>query len=188
MVNTWVRGCVIGVSFILVACQQTKQYTLSEQMVNHSLQQMTSKSSNNFPVAKLIDVDFAFEQLDAEIGRTNSEQDIVLSSHAKTVINSLHGTDQVNVSLRFKALPNFNQTEGSVYLKEVQLLSYTLDSHQQGQMQSKALIPYINQALLFYFEQNPIYVLDKGDQRESLARANTTSLAIAKGELIFNLH
>ncbi|QIQ20590.1 DUF1439 domain-containing protein [Zophobihabitans entericus] len=171
-------------SLLMVGCQNITQYALSEQLVNHYLQSAASQNVQKFSAANMLDIDLSFDKLNIDIGR-NEANVVELSGTAKTLITSLIGSQNADLSLELKGLPNFDQQTGAVYLKNLELVSYKLNSS-LGTINTSTFLPYLNQALQLYFNENPVYVLDKSNPMERLALATSSKMSVEKGQFVFS--
>lgn len=176
---------VTVVSVFAIGCQNIMQYALSEQMVNHYLQSAMNKNVQQFNISDFAKLDLSFKDLDADIGRDDTNS-VMLSGTVNTKISTLLGSQDAALNLQIKGRPDFDQKNGAVYIKDLELVSYKLESS-LGSINTSTFIPYLNQALQIYFNQNPVYVLDKSNTLEMLALKSTSHFYVEKGQLVFSL-
>lgn len=176
---------VVVLSIFAVGCQNIMQYALSEQMVNHYLQSAMNKNVQQFNVSDFAKLDLSFKDMNADIGRDEANS-ITLSGTADTKISTLIGSQNAMLNLQIKGRPDFDQKNGAVYIKDLELVSYKLESS-LGSINTSTFVPYLNQALQLYFNQNPVYVLDKSNTLERLALKSTSHFYVEKGQLVFSL-
>lgn len=173
---------VIGVSLLLTACNKLTHYQVSEQEINRYLQK-----HNNFHktlgVPGLLNADIVLSDLSSKIGR-NEKDKIDLAGSGRLDISSLLGSQQADLKLTIRARPWYDPAQGAIYLKDLQLVDYTV-SPAQLDASFKALTPYLEQSLRNYFDANPAYRLD-GDRNhtEALAKKLAKGLEVKPGEII----
>lgn len=73
-------------------------------------------------------------------------------------MNSLFGSQKATMKLKLKALPVFNKEKGAIYLQEMEVVDATV-TPEKMQSVLQTLMPYLNQSLRNYFNQQPAYIL-----------------------------
>lgn len=141
---------------LVTGCNQIAQYSISEQEINQAL-----AKHNNYEkqigVAGLADAHITLTDLSSQIGREEPNK-VTLIGNAKVNITSLFGPQKADMKLTMKAQPVFNQQEGAIYLKDMELVDVQVQPEKmQGVL--KTLTPYLNESLKSYFNQKPAYVL-----------------------------
>lgn len=170
--------CIVA---LLSACNKLTQYTITEQEINQYLQKHT-KYEKQIGIG-IADANIVLGNLNAQIGR--SEPNIVtLSAEAKVDVKSIIGGQSANLKLSLKAQPVFEKETSSVYLKEMELTDYTVQPEKLNTMMA-TLIPYLNQSLKSYFNENPAYRLaDDRTKAEALAKKLAKGIEVKPGEII----
>ena len=74
-------------------------------------------------------------------------------------LNSLFGNQKATIDLKLKALPVFNKEQGAIYPAVKWKSSMRKLSRKSCTSVVQTLIPYLNQSLRSYFNQQPAYVL-----------------------------
>ncbi|OON40704.1 hypothetical protein BTJ39_06365 [Izhakiella australiensis] len=167
---------------LLSACNQLTQYTISEQEVNQALQKHP-QYEKQLGVAGLVDAHITLSDLQAAIGREEPNK-VTLTGKADVNISSLFGPQQAQMTLKMKAQPAYNQPEGAIYLKDLEIVDVQVQPEKMASV-LKTLTPYLNQSLKDYFNQKPAYVLSSdGSKAESLAKRFAKGLEVKPGELI----
>lgn len=178
------------VFFLLMAgcaelAQMASQYALSESMVNKYVQRYLGETMR-FDASGLANATLSFNNLNADIGREDPNK-ITLSGGAKFGLSSVLGSQSADLTLKIKARPVYDSSKGAVYLKELELNDYKLDST-LGSVGSSALLPYLNKALQFYFDQQPVYVLNSDNNPlEAVVLKLGSNIEIEKGQIVFPL-
>lgn len=178
------------VFFLLMAgcaelAQMASQYALSESMVNKYVQRYLGEKMR-FDASGLANATLSFNNLNADIGREDPNK-ITLSGGAKFGLSSVLGSQSADLTLKIKARPVYDSSKGAVYLKELELNDYKLDST-LGSVGSSALLPYLNKALQFYFDQQPVYVLNSDNNPlEAVVLKLGSNIEIEKGQIVFPL-
>ncbi|TKI08259.1 lipoprotein [Martelella alba] len=173
---------ILLLSVLLTGCNKLTEYRLSEQDINHYLQEHND-FKKSIGVQGLLNADIVLTGLSSQIGR-NEPDKVRVSGDAKVNIQTLWGSRQADVKLILEAQPFYDRTEGAVYLKGMQLVDYQV---QPDKLQStfKVMAPYLNQALTTYFDAHPAYVLDANRSKtEALAKKLAKGLEVEPGELV----
>ena len=167
---------------LLAGCNQLTQYTLSEQQVNEYLQKHND-FQKQLGVPGLVDAKITLTNLNSQIGRAEPGK-VTLTGNASVEVTSLFGPQKADMTLTLKAQPSFDKAQGAIYLKDMEVVDYTI---QPEKMQSvmKGLMPYLNQSLKSYFDQKPAYVLN-GDKSkgEAMAKKLAKGIEVKPGELV----
>ncbi|MBP2170927.1 hypothetical protein J2125_004119 [Erwinia toletana] len=167
---------------LLAGCNQLTQYSISEQEVNDALQKHNNYEKQ-IGVAGLADAHIVLTDLSSQIGREEPNK-VTLTGTAKVDITSLFGPQKADMKLTMKAQPVFDQQQGAIFLKDLQIVDAQV---QPEKMQSvlKTLTPYLDQSLKSYFDQKPAYVLSSDRSKaESLAKKFAKGLEVKPGELV----
>ena len=178
---------ILGAAFLLCAtlltgCNQLTQYTISEQQVNDYLQK-----NNNFQkqlgVPGLVDAKIVLTNLSSQIGRADPGV-VTLTGDASVDISSLFGPQKADMHLTLKANPSFDREKSAIFLKDMQVVDYTIKPEKMDSVM-KGLMPYLNNSLKTYFDQRPAYVLN-GDRSkgEAMAKKLAKGIEVKPGELV----
>lgn len=170
------------VSGLLVGCNPLTQYTVTEQEINQALQKRNN-FSRDIGVPGVADAHIVLSNLVSQIGRTEPDR-VTLSGDADLNMTSLFGSQKATMKLTLKALPVFNKEKGAIYLQEMEVLNATVQP-QKMQAILEMLLPYLNQSLRAYFNQQPAYVLSEdGSEGERLAKKYAKGLEVQPGEIV----
>ncbi|BCQ34269.1 MULTISPECIES: lipoprotein [Erwiniaceae] len=181
------KKILFGLSALLLAglvsgCNDIAQYSISEQEVNQALVKHNNYEKN-IGVSGLADAHITLSDLSSQIGREEPNK-ITLTGKANVNISSLFGPQQAEMMLKMKAQPVFNQQEGAIYLKDMELVDVTVQPEKMAGV-LKTLTPYLNESLKNYFNQKPAYVLSTDRSKaESLAKRFAKGLEVKPGELV----
>ncbi|WP_027712187.1 lipoprotein [Dickeya chrysanthemi] len=172
-------------TLLISGCNQLAQYSLSEQEINQYLQQHNDYQKQ-LGVPGVVDAHITLTELTSQIGRAEPGK-VTLSGNAKVDINSLLGKQQADMKLTLKAQPVFNKDEGAIYLKEMELVDYSVQP-EKLQTLLQTLAPYLNQSLKSYFDQKPAYVLNpEHNNKEALAKKLAKGIEVKPGQLVIML-
>jgi len=181
------KKILFGLSALLLAglvsgCNDIAQYSISEQEVNQALVKHNNYEKN-IGVSGLADAHITLSDLSSQIGREEPNK-ITLMGKANVNISSLFGPQKAEMMLKMKAQPVFNQQEGAVYLKDMELVDVTVQPEKMAGV-LKTLTPYLNESLKNYFNQKPAYVLSTDRSKaEALAKRFAKGLEVKPGELV----
>jgi hypothetical protein len=99
-------------------------------------------------------------------------------------MTSLFGNQKANIKLKLKALPVFNKEKGAIYLQEMEVVDAEVTPDKMKSV-LQTLMPYLNQSLRNYFNQQPAYVLSEDKSKgEALAKKYAKGIEVKPGEII----
>lgn len=177
-----VIAAALIVSGLLVGCNQLTQYTVSEQEINQALEK-----HNNFAkdigVPGLADAHIVLSNLASQIGREEPNK-VTLSGDATLDMTSLFGNQKADIKLKLKALPVFNKEKGAIFLQEMEIVDAVVTPDKMKPV-LQTLMPYLNQSLRNYFNQQPAYVLSEDKSKgEAIAKKYAKGIEVKPGEII----
>lgn len=177
-----VIAAALIVSGLLVGCNQLTQYTVSEQEINQALEKHNN-FSKDIGVPGLADAHIVLSNLVSQIGREEPNK-VTLSGDASLDMTSLFGNQKANIKLKLKALPVFNKEKGAIFLQEMEVVDAVVSPDKMKPV-LQTLMPYLNQSLRNYFNQQPAYVLSEDKSKgESLAKKYAKGIEVKPGEII----
>ncbi|MBW9439464.1 lipoprotein [Enterobacter roggenkampii] len=177
-----VLAAALIVSGLLVGCNQLTQYTVSEQEINQALEKHTN-FSKDIGVPGLADAHIVLTNLTSQIGREEPNK-VTLAGDADLDMSSLFGNQKANIKLKLKALPVFNKEKGSIFLQEMEVVDAKVSPDKMAPV-LQTLMPYLNQSLRNYFNQQPAYVLSEDKSKgEALAKKYAKGIEVKPGEII----
>jgi hypothetical protein len=169
------------VSGLLVGCNQLTQYTVSEQEINQALAKHNN-FSKDIGLPGVAEAHIVLNNLASQIGREEPNK-VTLTGDANLDMNSLFGSQKATMKLKLKALPVFNKEKGAIYLQEMEVVDATV-TPEKMQSVLQTLMPYLNQSLRNYFNQQPAYILEDSSQGEALAKKLAKGIEVKPGEII----
>ena len=177
-----VFAAALIVSGLLVGCNQLTQYTVSEQEINQALEKHNN-FSKDIGVPGLADAHIVLSNLTSQIGREEPNK-VTLNGDANLDMTSLFGNQKANIKLKLKALPVFNKEKGAIYLQEMEVVDAEVTPDKMKSV-LQTLMPYLNQSLRNYFNQQPAYVLSEDKSKgEALAKKYAKGIEVKPGEII----
>lgn len=177
-----VIAAALVISGLLVGCNQLTQYTVSEQEINQALEKHNN-FSKDIGVPGLADAHIVLSKLSSQIGREEPNK-VTLSGDADLDMTSLFGNQKANIKLKLKALPVFNKEKGAIFLQEMEVVDAQVTPEKMKPV-IQTLMPYLNQSLRSYFNQQPAYVLSEDKSKgESLAKKYAKGIEVKPGEII----
>ena len=173
-------ACIV--SGLLVGCNQLTQYTVSEQEINQALEKHNT-FSKDIGVPGLADAHIILTNLTSQIGREEPNK-VTLAGDASLDMTSLFGNQKANIKLKLKALPVFNKEKGAIFLQEMEVVDAQVSPDKMAPV-LQTLMPYLNQSLRNYFNQQPAYVLSEDKSKgEALAKKYAKGIEVKPGEII----
>ena len=177
-----VLAAALVVSGLLVGCNQLTQYTVSEQEINQALEKHNN-FSKDIGVPGLADAHIVLTNLTSKIGREEPNK-VTLAGDAALDMSSLFGNQKANIKLKLKALPVFNKEKGAIFLQEMEVVDAKVSPDKMAPV-LQTLMPYLNQSLRNYFNQQPAYVLSEDKSKgEALAKKYAKGIEVKPGEII----
>lgn len=177
-----VLAAALIVSGLLVGCNQLTQYTVSEQEINQALEKHNN-FSKDIDVPGLADAHIVLTNLTSQIGREEPNK-VTLAGDADLDMSSLFGNQKANIKLKLKALPVFNKEKGAIFLQEMEVVDAKVSPDKMAPV-LQTLMPYLNQSLRNYFNQQPAYVLSEDKSKgEALAKKYAKGIEVKPGEII----
>lgn len=177
-----VFAAALAVSGLLAGCNQLTQYTVSEQEINQAL-----AKHNNFAkdigLPGVADAHIVLTDLNSAIGREEPNK-VTLNGVANLDMNSLFGSQKATITLKLKAQPMFDKEKGAIFLQDMEVVDAKV---QPEKMQSvvQTMVPYLNQSLRSYFNQQPAYILrEDASKGEALAKKYAKGIEVKPGEII----
>ena len=170
--NKFLFAAALIVSGLLVGCNQLTQYTITEQEINQSLAKHNN-FSKDIGLPGVADAHIVLTNLTSQIGREEPNK-VTLTGDANLDMNSLFGSQKATMKLKLKA----------IFLKEMEVVDATVQPEKM-QTVMQTLLPYLNQALRNYFNQQPAYVLrEDGSQGEAMAKKLAKGIEVKPGEIV----
>lgn len=170
------------VSGLLVGCNQLTQYTVSEQEINQALAKHND-FSKDIGLPGVAEAHIVLTNLASQIGREEPNK-VTLTGDANLDMNSLFGSQKATMKLKLKALPVFNKEKGAIYLQEMEVVDATV-TPEKMQSVLQTLMPYLNQSLRNYFNQQPAYILREDSSKgKALAKKLAKGIEVKPGEII----
>ena len=127
---------------------------------------------------------YNLEQTRPAVGPQKEPNKVTLTGDANLDMNSLFGSQKATMKLKLKALPVFDKEKGAIFLKEMEVVDATVQPEKM-QTVMQTLLPYLNQALRNYFNQQPAYVLrEDGSQGEAMAKKLAKGIEVKPGEIV----
>ena len=177
-----VIAAALIVSGLLVGCNQLTQYTVSEQEINQALEKHNN-FSKDIGVPGLADAHIVLSNLTSQIGREEPNK-VTLAGDANLDMTSLFGNQKANIKLKLKALPVFNKDKGAIFLQEMEVVDADVTPDKMKPVM-QTLMPYLNQSLRNYFNQQPAYVLSEDKSKgEALAKKYAKGIEVKPGEIV----
>ena len=177
-----VLAAAFVVSGLLVGCNQLTLYTVSEQEINQALEKHNN-FSKDIGVPGLADAHIVLTNLTSQIGREEPNK-VTLAGDAALDMTSLFGNQKANIKLKLKALPVFNKEKGAIFLQEMEVVDAQVSPDIMAPV-LQTLMPYLNQSLRNYFNQQPAYVLSEDNSKgEALAKKYAKGIEVKPGEIV----
>ena len=170
------------VSGLLSGCNQLTQYSVSEQEINQALQKR-NHFAKDIGLPGVADAHIELQNLTSAIGREEPNK-VSLSGTANLDLNSLFGNQKATIDLKLKALPVFNKEKGAIFLQEMEVVDADVTPDKMKPVM-QTLMPYLNQSLRNYFNQQPAYVLSEDKSKgEALAKKYAKGIEVKPGEIV----
>ncbi|MBU4684008.1 MULTISPECIES: lipoprotein [Cedecea] len=177
-----VFAAALMLSGLLAGCNQLTQYSVNEQEINQALEKHNN-FSKDIGLPGIADAHVVLTNLTSQIGREEPNK-VTLTGDANLDMSSLFGNQKATLKLKLKALPVFNKEKGAIFLQEMEVVDAQVEP-QKMQSVLQTIVPYLNQSLRNYFNQQPAYVLSEDRSKgESLAKKYAKGIEVKPGEII----
>lgn len=177
-----VFAAALMLSGLLAGCNQLTQYSVNEQEINQALEKHNN-FSKDIGLPGIADAHVVLTNLTSQIGREEPNK-VTLTGDANLDMSSLFGNQKATLKLKLKALPVFNKEKGAIFLQEMEVVDAQVEP-QKMQSVLQTIVPYLNQSLRNYFNQQPAYVLTEDRSKgESLAKKYAKGIEVKPGEII----
>ncbi|WP_279044522.1 lipoprotein [Cedecea davisae] len=177
-----VFAAALMLSGLLAGCNQLTQYSVNEQDINQALEKHNN-FSKDIGLPGIADAHVVLTNLTSQIGREEPNK-VTLSGDANLDMSSLFGNQKATLKLKLKALPVFNKEKGAIFLQEMEVVDAQVEP-QKMQSVLQTIVPYLNQSLRNYFNQQPAYVLSEDRSKgESLAKKYAKGIEVKPGEIV----
>ena len=177
-----VFAAALMLSGLLAGCNQLTQYSVNEQEIDQALEKHNN-FSKDIGLPGIADAHVVLTNLTSQIGREEPNK-VTLTGDANLDMSSLFGNQKATLKLKLKALPVFNKEKGAIFLQEMEVVDAQVEP-QKMQSVLQTIVPYLNQSLRNYFNQQPAYVLSEDRSKgESLAKKYAKGIEVKPGEII----
>ncbi|EPF18105.1 Uncharacterized lipoprotein yceB precursor [Cedecea davisae] len=177
-----VFAAALMLSGLLAGCNQLTQYSVNEQEINQALEKHNN-FSKDIGLPGIADAHVVLTNLTSQIGREEPNK-VTLTGDANLDMSSLFGNQKATLKLKLKALPVFNKEKGAIFLQEMEVVDAQVEP-QKMQSVLQTIVPYLNQSLRNYFNQQPAYVLSEDRSKgESLAKKYAKGIEVKPGEIV----
>ena len=177
-----VFAAALMLSGLLAGCNQLTQYSVNEQEINQALEKHNN-FSKDIGLPGIADAHVVLTNLTSQIGREEPNK-VTLTGDANLDMSSLFGSQKATLKLKLKALPVFNKEKGAIFLQEMEVVDAQVEP-QKMQSVLQTIVPYLNQSLRNYFNQQPAYVLSEDRSKgESLAKKYAKGIEVKPGEIV----
>jgi len=171
--------------FTVLGCQKTRQYVLSEQMVNHYLHAENARMINYVDDIDHLNINLFLDNLNVDIGR-DVNKDISASCIVKATLHLPEGNKNINITVKFSGKPEVNSGNSAIHLSAIDITQYQIDDNDNNNGNANRLVLHLNQMMAVFFKKYPIYLADSSSFIEKQA-FTAPKFTIEKGQLLFSL-
>ena len=169
---------------VLTGCDKLTGISVSEETINSAVAE-NIRLNKQIGMDGVADADFTLEKLLTEIGREEPGK-VKLTAIGSLKLVSLFGSRDFTISMTLSAAPYFDDSTGSIYMRDIEITNYTLDPDKWDTLIS-ALIPYLNHTLSTFFNITPVYVLNGDNTAEAAAKKFAKGIEIRPGRIVIPL-
>lgn len=180
--NKFLFTTTLIINNLLINYNQLTQYTITKQKINQSLAKHNNFSKNiNLP--NMANTHIILTNLTNQINHKKPNK-ITLTKNTNLNINSLFNNQKTTIKLKLKTLPMFNKKKNTIFLKKIKIINTTIQP-KKIQTIIQTLLPYLNQTLHNYFNQQPTYILHKNNnQNKTITKKLTKNIKIKPNKII----
>jgi len=174
---------LLGAGLLLLLGGCSTHYGLTEQQIANYIDDEVS-FEQHLGVPGLLNAKASLTDISVTLGRSSEQAMDVEGQTRITVANPFFPID-ARVHAAFSAEPYYEQSEGAVYLRNVQLRKLQTEPYAMAKA-VEALVPQAVAILRNYLETKPVYVLDDSNWKEASIKKVGKSLQIRDHTLYFD--
>ena len=173
------------IAFTVLMLNGCVSYSITEQEMTEYLQDSVMLEQE-VGVQSVMYAQVAVDDLEVQIGRTDSQRVSVLANtNAKVQIFNMPNMG-LDLDIEFSAIPEYDKESGEVYLKSLRLERFDEKGRQLSPEVKKLLKPAVSM-IGFALSQSPVYKLDSNKVQESLIKSSEPNLVIKDNKLVIEL-
>ncbi|UJF17684.1 DUF1439 domain-containing protein [Vibrio sp. SS-MA-C1-2] len=160
-------------------------YSVSESEVQQYLSQKV-KLDHSVGVPGLMSANAKIKELEVGIGRIDKDRvNVIADIHANVQLLG-QSSKETDINIGFDAIPFYNQDEGAIYLKQLELNSFSVTPEKYRSTAKEITEPVISM-LRLYLSEKPIYKLNDKKTTESLIKDAQPQLKIENNSLVISV-
>lgn len=168
----------------VVAVASANLLSISEKEINDYLRtQLAAKIplADSVGIPGLMQLDYQLHDLVTQIGQT-SEKKVEIQGVVDGLLIARGKKHEAKIKLNLDTTPYFDSEKGTVYLKDVRLLSWEV-SPEKYQETVQFFLPMLFDGLTNLLNRSPVYTLDETKTKEMLVKKFGKAIIVEKGML-----
>lgn len=167
-----------------VAVASANLLSISEKEINDYLRtQLAAKIplADSVGIPGLMQLDYQLHDLVTQIGQT-SEKKVEIQGVVDGLLIARGKKHEAKIKLNLDTTPYFDSEKGTIYLKDVRLLSWEV-SPEKYQETVQFFLPMLFDGLTNLLNRSPVYTLDETKTKEMLVKKFGKAIIVEKGML-----
>ncbi|MBS6008553.1 MAG: DUF1439 domain-containing protein [Haemophilus parahaemolyticus] len=168
----------------VVAVASANLLSISEKEINDYLRtQLAAKIplADSVGIPGLMQLDYQLHDLVTQIGQT-SEKKVKIQGVVDGLLIARGKKHEAKIKLNLDTTPYFDSEKGTIYLKDVRLLSWEV-SPEKYQETVQFFLPMLFDGLTNLLNRSPVYTLDETKTKEMLVKKFGKAIIVEKGML-----
>lgn len=168
----------------VVAVASANLLSISEKEINDYLRtQLAAKIplADSVGIPGLMQLDYQLHDLVTQIGQT-SEKKVEIQGVVDGLLIARGKKHEAKIKLNLDTTPYFDSEKGTIYLKDVRLLSWEV-SPEKYQETVQFFLPMLFDGLTNLLNRSPVYTLDETKTKEMLVKKFGKAIIVEKGML-----
>ncbi|GAA4900821.1 DUF1439 domain-containing protein [Ferrimonas pelagia] len=172
----------VGLAALLLGGCATSYSVSESELEGHLNRQL--RSEQKIEGSGLLGAELTFSDIQVEIGQETDR--VSVAAHSRIKVNTPLIPLRAGLELQFKATPWYDNTDHSIYLRDLELANIEASPKELEQM----LLPLSREAMQWvqlYLENQPIYKLEEQGWQQDILRKFGKEIRIRPGKLEFVL-
>ncbi len=168
----------------IVAVASANLLSISEKEINDYLRTQLAEKiplADSVGIPGLMQLDYQLHDLVTQIGQTN-EKKVEIQGIVDGLLIARGKKHEAKIKLNLDTTPYFDPEKGTVYLKDVRLLSWEV-SPEKYQETVQFFLPMLFDGLTNLLNRSPVYTLDETKTKEMLVKKFGKAIIVEKGML-----
>ncbi|WGE89883.1 DUF1439 domain-containing protein [Actinobacillus arthritidis] len=182
--KTVFRFLISGAILLCSLITNVHAFSISQQEINQYLETRLAEKiplKDKVGIPGLFQLDYHLYNLSTEIGQTDKKK-VAVSGVIEGILQAKGKKYDARIALNMDTMPYYDAEKGTLYLKDIRLLSYTA-TPAKYQDELQVFLPVLMDGLTNLLNHTPVYTLDENKAKEALVKKFGKAIVVEKGEL-----